>query len=706
MLGARRWISFWVGVLALVTLALGCKGGGAAPPSGNSAEGSPEWKVGAFFSLSGAETQFGVDSKEGIELAVDEINKAGGIKGKPLRVLFEDDKSNPQEASNKVLQLVDRDKVVAILGEVASSRSRAGGIVANKRKVPMISPSSTHPDVTRGRPYVFRVCFTDDEQGKLGAQFVIRQLKKRKIALLYASDDLYSSGLAQEFRVEAKRIGGELVIEKSFLKTETNFTTYLDEIKRAEPEIIYAPVFYNAMVPIARQAKAAGIPGTMFVGGDGWDADTLLTDAGEEMEGAFFTNHYAPDVPWPNSRAFVAKYKARYGREPSSIGAQAYDAARLLADAIARAKAPTSKAIRDAIADTHGFQGATGTISINSARNADKPVVIVQIKDKRYTYYSTVEDSGDEGEAVATATTTHDRSSILTKILGALITGLSQGAMIALVALGYTMVYGILKLINFAHSEVFMMGAYAGLFLIGGLGGESAPLFAGAVGTLGAMGLAGVLGILVERVAYAPLRARGRNKATTRITPLVTALGMSVLLQNLAQLLFTARYRGYPKLLPIQHTRQVIFVTAVAVMIGLYLLVHKTWTGKAMRALSVNVDAARLMGIRTNRIIALTFLAGSTLAAVGAVLYCLDQSQVYPTMGVVIGTRAFVAAVIGGIGNIPGAMLGGVLIGVIGELTKLTPYSGLQDVLVFAVLIAVLLVRPSGLLGKAGIEKV
>jgi branched-chain amino acid transport system permease protein len=292
------------------------------------------------------------------------------------------------------------------------------------------------------------------------------------------------------------------------------------------------------------------------------------------------------------------------------------------------------------------------------------------------------------------------------KLVNALITGLAQGSMIALIALGYTMVYGILKLINFAHSEVFMMGAFAGLFAISALGGADAPLFAGVVGTLCAMGLAGALGVVIERVAYAPLRARGKGLANTRITPLVTALGVSVLLQNLAQLLFTARYRGYPQLLPIEHTRKVIFVASILVMVGLELFVQRTWTGKAMRALSMNVEAARLMGVRTSRVIALTFMTGSMLAAVGAVLYCLDQSQVYPTMGVVIGTRAFVAAVIGGIGNITGAMLGGMLIGVIGELTKLTPYSGLQDVLVFVVLIGVLLVKPTGLLGRTGTEKV
>jgi branched-chain amino acid transport system permease protein len=292
------------------------------------------------------------------------------------------------------------------------------------------------------------------------------------------------------------------------------------------------------------------------------------------------------------------------------------------------------------------------------------------------------------------------------KIVNALVTGLAQGSMIALVALGYTMVYGILKLINFAHSEVFMMAAFVGLFAITALGGKEAPLVAGVGGTLIAMAFAGVLGMLVERIAYEPLRTRGKGKANTRVTPLVTALGMSVLLQNLAQLLFTAQYRGYPQLLPIEHTRKVIFITAFSTMVALQFLVHRTWMGKAMRALSVNIEAARLMGIRTSRVIAITFITGSVLAALGAVLYCLDQSQAYPTMGVVIGTRAFVAAVIGGIGSIPGAMLGGLLIGIIGELTKLTSYSGLQDVLVFAVLIAVLLVKPTGLLGKQSIEKV
>lgn len=323
-------------------------------------------------------------------------------------------------------------------------------------------------------------------------------------------------------------------------------------------------------------------------------------------------------------------------------------------------------------------------------------------------------------------------------LLEAIVTGITQGAMIALVALGYTMVYGVLKLINFAHSEVFMMAAYFGLFVITALGGTGSPLIAGIGGTVIAMIGAATLGIGVELVAYRPLRtgrgplaallgvlrknksksagaSRTRRGALLRITPLVTALGMSVLLQNLAQLLFTARFRPYPQLLTgtfkagsvtLSASRVLILVTAVIVMVALELIVKRTWFGKAMRALSANEEAARLMGIRTSRVISMTFALGSTLAALGAVLFCLDQSQVYPTMGVIIGTRAFVAAVLGGIGSITGAMLGGLLIGIIGELVKLTDYSGGVDVLVFLVLILVLLVRPAGLLGSSRVEKV
>ncbi len=396
-------------VATLGMVALGCSNKSSSPSEGANGAGpsgastATEWKVGAYLSLSGEDAAFGIFTKDGIELAVDEVNKAGGVKGKPIKVLFEDDKSNPQEATNKVLQLIDRDKVVALLGEVTSSRSKAGGIVANRKHVPMITPSATNPDVTKVGPFVFRVCFTDDVQAQATGAFLVDKLGKKRIAILFATDDLYSSGLAEGVRREVKKRGGEIVGEKGFLKKETNFTTYLNELKDTKPDIIYAPIYYNQMTLIARQGKAAGLKGDMFAGGDGWDADELVNDAGDELEGAYFTNFYAPDVPWANAKEFRVKYNERFHHDPSSNGAMGYDAARLLADAIKRAKDGSPDAIRQAIQDTKGFEGATGSITMDAQRNADKPVIVVQIKGKKFTYFSTVHDEASAASPASPA---------------------------------------------------------------------------------------------------------------------------------------------------------------------------------------------------------------------------------------------------------------------------------------------------------------
>jgi branched-chain amino acid transport system substrate-binding protein len=389
MFGRRRFLGGSVGLG--VAGAVGCGSSGGSAGGGAAAT---EWVIGSYLSLTGGESKFGEDTKRGIELAVDELNKAGGVKNKKLKVLFEDDKSNATEASNKVQQLIDRDKVVALLGEVASAISRAGGIIANKKGIPMITPSSTHPDVTKVGEYVFRVCFVDDFQGQAGAEFCVKTLGKKKIGILYAENNLYSQGLANEFKKAAQSLGGEIVLEKKFTNEETNFTTYITEMKAASPEIIYAPVYYKQMTQIGRQAKAEGIGAEMFVGGDGWSGDDTLL---KELEGAHFTDHYAPDVPWEKSKKFVDAYKAKHGGEaPSSLAAMGYDATLVLADAIKRAKEDTPKGIRDAIAETKDFPGATGAITIDKDRNAQKPAVIVQIKGGTTSYKAVVGPGADK----------------------------------------------------------------------------------------------------------------------------------------------------------------------------------------------------------------------------------------------------------------------------------------------------------------------
>jgi branched-chain amino acid transport system permease protein len=298
-----------------------------------------------------------------------------------------------------------------------------------------------------------------------------------------------------------------------------------------------------------------------------------------------------------------------------------------------------------------------------------------------------------------------------------LINGLSLGAIYALIALGYTMVYGILKLINFAHGEVFMVGAYVGFYLANWLGieamqsaGVTFPIYLAVGVLLVSMAAAALLGVTIELLAYRPVRN------APRLTPLITAIGMSLFLQNAGMLIFTPNPRGYPPILTevryelggviVTNIKLTIFVVAIALMVGLHALVKHTWTGKAMRAVSMNLDAARIMGVNANRTISWTFAIGSSLAAAGGILFGLDQITINPLMGVLTGLKAFVAAVVGGIGNIRGAVMGGFIIGMAEQITAGYLSPDYRDAITFLLLIVILILKPEGLLGVVRPEKV
>jgi branched-chain amino acid transport system permease protein len=301
-------------------------------------------------------------------------------------------------------------------------------------------------------------------------------------------------------------------------------------------------------------------------------------------------------------------------------------------------------------------------------------------------------------------------------ILQQVANGIAKGSVYALIAVGYTMVYGVLQLINFAHGEIYMLGAYFSYYpakWMGYLPGEGekpkVPLYIIAVIVLGAMAACAFLGMLIERYAYRPLRNQ------SRLAALITAIGVSLLLQNGGQMLFGADPKGYARFMDqeavqlgpvaLANTKLAIIIVAAVMMTGLHLFVQKTKPGAAMRACSFDMRTARLMGINVDRTIAMTFALGSAMAAVGGVLVAMDQPRLTPLMGLLMGLKAFVAAVLGGIGSIPGAALGGLVLGVAESVvgTWSTTYS---EAVAFVVLILVLLVKPSGLLGRAGREKV
>lgn len=297
-----------------------------------------------------------------------------------------------------------------------------------------------------------------------------------------------------------------------------------------------------------------------------------------------------------------------------------------------------------------------------------------------------------------------------------MINGLTIGSIYALIALGYTMVYGILKLINFAHGDVYMIGAYAG-FLIAVNVFDSQPSIIGFLVVLfGSMIIAGVIGILIERFAYRPVRK------FSRMTTLITAMGMSLLIEYLFTFIFSGIPRSFPLLITndnynlwgevTMNTSQImIFIVSIALMVGLQYIIFYTKVGKAMRAVSFNLNSAKLMGVNTDFVIAFTFALGSALAAAAGVLVAQYQPKIFPLMGLMTGLKAFVAAVLGGIGNVPGAVLGGLLIGmaetlVVGYGQNVGIPSTYRDAVAFAILILVLLIRPAGLLGSAVQEKV
>ena len=283
-----------------------------------------------------------------------------------------------------------------------------------------------------------------------------------------------------------------------------------------------------------------------------------------------------------------------------------------------------------------------------------------------------------------------------------LMDGLMFGSLYALIALGYTMVYGVLRLINFAHGEVFMVGAYAGFFAAGwlGVGVAPAPWKTGVV-ILFAVVACVLLGLTIERLAYRPLRK------APRLTALITAIGVSLLLQNGGQLLWTATPRSFPEIIPsVWYRPYIVIACALGLALGLELFVKKTKVGRAMRAVSQDREAAALMGIPVDRVIAFTFALGSALAAAAAILYASVNPNIKPLMGLMLGLKAFVAAVIGGIGSLPGALLGGLLLGLSEELIAGYAASSYRDAIAFALLIVILVFRPSGLLGRGMVEKV
>ncbi|MEQ1664065.1 MAG: ABC transporter substrate-binding protein [Bdellovibrionales bacterium] len=345
--------------------------------------------VGEVGSMTGSEATFGSSTHKGIELAVEEINNNGGIKGKKIKIISLDDQGKPEEAATAVTKLITQDKVSAILGEVASSRSIAMAPIAQQYKIPMITPSSTNPKVTQIGDYIFRVCFIDPFQGFVMARFAYDTLKLKKVAILRDVKNDYSVGLADVFTTSFKKMGGTIVDDKSYSAGDIDFKSQLTAIRTKKPEAIYVPGYYTEVGLIGRQASELGIK-VPLMGGDGWDSPKLKEIGGEYMNGSYFSNHYSFEDKSPNVQKFIASYKKVHNEIPDGLAAMGYDAAKVLAAAMESAPDLTPVSIRDAIARTKDFQGVTGNITIDEFRNATKSAVVLKVEAGDFKYQTTI----------------------------------------------------------------------------------------------------------------------------------------------------------------------------------------------------------------------------------------------------------------------------------------------------------------------------
>src|SRR4051812_2315155 len=346
-------------------------------------------KVGEFASLTGKEAVFGQNAHKGTLLAIEEVNAAGGVLGHKLELLTEDDQSKPGESATVVKKLISRDKVIAVLGEITSGRTLEAAPIAQQAKIPLISPGATNVAVTTKGNYIFRVCFIDDFQGTVMAKFAAQSLKLRNVAILSSVSSAQAVGLAKYFRERFAADGGAIAIEQRYGEGDKDFRAQLTAIKSAGADGIFVPGYYAEAALICKQARELGLTVPMF-GVDGWESPELIQIGGPAVEGTYFSTHYSVDNQSKEVVAFNERFKQRWGIDSNALSALGYDSAMVLVDALKRAGTTEGPKLRDALAATKDFQGATGRITFDAQRNPTKSAVVLTVKNGRYAFVQDV----------------------------------------------------------------------------------------------------------------------------------------------------------------------------------------------------------------------------------------------------------------------------------------------------------------------------
>lgn len=387
----KKFASLFLATSLLAGVLAGCSSG----DEGSSSKDGDTIKIGANLELSGAVASYGSSEADAIDLAVEEINAAGGIDGKKIELIKVDNKSDAAEATNAAIKLTSQDKVTAIIGAATSGNSVAQVQIATDSKTPMISPSGTSTTVTVGEdgkvnPFTFRTAFIDPFQGTVAANFAANKLKVKNVAVYADNASDYAKGLASSFIKDFEAAGGKIVAKESYVAKDTDFRSTLTRIKAANPDFIFIPGYYEEVGLIVKQARELGIT-VPLMGADGWDSPTIVDLAGADaLNNTFIITAYSSEDPDGLAKSFAEKFKAKYGKDPNSFNALGYDTVYLLKDAIERAGSLDGTKIRDAIEATDNLELVTGLYSVDENHHPIKSATIIEFVDGKQVFNTKV----------------------------------------------------------------------------------------------------------------------------------------------------------------------------------------------------------------------------------------------------------------------------------------------------------------------------
>jgi branched-chain amino acid transport system substrate-binding protein len=715
-------------VLLLASCGSGDGGDSGAAASGElSGEGTgdsctieAEVPVGAVLSLTGAAASYGESQQRGLELAAAQLADKGGVTY-DLRI--EDDQTDPRQGITLFDQFVS-DGVSLIIGPTLSNAAIQADPIAQEAGVPVLGISNTAAGVTEIGDYVFRNSLTEQAVIPQTIATATEEFGLQDVVVMYSNDDAFTESGYEAFAAALEDQGVTVSETITFSKADTDFRALLTQAQQSDPDALVVSALIEAAIPLVTQARELGID-VPIIGGNGFNNPRLMADAGQAAEGVVVGAAWNSASDNPENAAFLADFEAEYGAQPDQFAAQAYAGLMLVDQAVRADCAADRESIKQALGELENVPTVLGEFSIDENRDAVHPAVVQVVQNGAFAVLVCaggplgpgVPAGGDPRYLPAgpgapgpragprrAGVCRHDQTGTAVQQL---LNGIFIGSIYALFAIGFTLVFGILDRLNLAHPAVFAASAFVGIELVE-RGGLSLWAALPVVFVFGA-----VLGLVIERLAFRPLKGR----ADAHFAGLISSIALAGMLIALLQWRYGPDTRRFPagsfpetrfEVAGAQVTlaQVVILAVSLTLMVGLTYMVTRTRLGRGMRAVAENPTAARVLGVDVDRITAVTFAISSALGAVAGVLFAINVNTAQLGMGSAIELKGLAVIIVGGMGSLPGALIGGLVLGLAEVFAVQYIGSSWRDVIAFGLLFLILLVRPQGLLGARKVREV